>query len=89
MTDNTKNILQMLQTNNKNCHCFIFSQFRRLTVENQRRLLERNTALYVQLNLGLYLAQEDSDTAKNHLDEVSTTTPQLLILMTMDCYLIN
>ena len=75
MTDNTKNILQMLQTNNKNCHCFIFSQFRRLTVENQRRLLERNTALYVQLNLGLYLAQ-DSDTAKNHLDEVSTTTPQ-------------
>jgi hypothetical protein len=39
--------------------CFLLtSQFRSMTIYNQRRLLERNTPLYIQLLLGIYFAQD-------------------------------
>jgi hypothetical protein len=52
---------------------FFCSQFRRLTVENQRRLLERNTPLYIQLNFGIYLSYDDvTRKIESHSDDAST-----------------
>jgi hypothetical protein len=50
------------------------SQFKRLTVENQRRLLERNTPLYIQLNLGIYLSQDQVKMENDPDEEASVTT---------------
>ena len=47
-----------------------FSYFHRLNVEDQKRLLELNTPLFIQFRLGTFLA-------KNHVKEEVMTTPEV------------
>jgi len=62
----------------------LISQFQRLTIYNQRRLLERNTPLYIQLILGIYFSQ-DQFKIENQPEEASPSVNFINFLRAFTC----